>query len=363
MILKSIRVAALVCGLCALLVACQPDAPQSISPTADADPALEIATLVLSITPVPTLELFITAAPGTPSPMVTLNTTATMPPTQAPETPTPTATSSPTQEPSATPIIERRDHFVLQRPISQGEGRTDWVDRSYPYGGTQFGQREVHLGVEFFNPRFTSVQAAADGVVIFAGSDEQALIGPMPDYYGRVIVIQHELSTLDQQTVFTLYGHLQEIDVHEGQTIRVGERIGSVGDSGIAIGPHLHFEMRAGAPFDYRATRNPELWIQPYRGFGVLAGRVTTPRVTDAYGVVVYVRSTTLNRETYVYGSDRVNSDPVWNENFTLGDLPEGTYEVLIANRSGRVYFRQAITIEAGRSAWIEIPLENIPTD
>jgi len=35
----------------------------------------------------------------------------------------------------------------------------------------------------------------------------------------------------------------------------------------------------------------------------------------------------------------------------------------LIANRSGRVYFRQAITIEAGRSAWIEIPLENIPTD
>lgn len=363
MILNSFRDAALAFSACLMLVACQPDVSLSTTPTAGADPGLEIATLVLSITPVPTLELFVTAVPETPSSTTTLSATATLPPTQVPETPTPTITSSPTQEPSATPIIERRDHFVLQRPISQGEGRTDWVDRSYPYGGTQFGQREVHLGVEFFNPRFTSVQAAADGVVIFADSDEQALIGPTPGYYGRVIIIQHELSTLDQQTVFTLYGHLQEIDVREGQTVRVGERIGSVGDSGIAIGPHLHFEVRAGVPFDYRATRNPELWIQPYRGFGMLAGRVTTPRPADAYGVVVHVRSATLNRETYVYGSDRVNSDAVWNENFTLGDLPEGVYEVLIANRSGRVYFRQAITIEPGRSTWIEIPLENIPTD
>lgn len=361
MILNFVRSAALICSVCLTLVACQPDTSRLAVPTASADPALEIASLLLSVTPVSTLELIVTATPEASLPTARPSATATMLPQTfgTPDQPV----LPPTLEPSATSSITRRDHFLLQRPIAQGEGRSDWIDRSYPYGGTQFGQREVHLGVEFFNPRFTSVQAAADGVVIFAGSDEQALIGPTPAYYGRVVIIQHELSTLDQQTLFTLYGHLQEVDVREGQAVRVGERIGSVGDSGIAIGPHLHFEMRAGTPFDYRATRNPELWIQPYRGFGVLVGRVTTLRVNDAYGIVVYVRSTTLSRETYVYGGDRVNSDPVWNENFTLGDLPEGAYEVVIANRSGRVYFRQAITIEAGRSTWIEIPLDSIPTD
>ncbi|MDX1815536.1 MAG: M23 family metallopeptidase, partial [Thermodesulfobacteriota bacterium] len=45
--------------------------------------------------------------------------------------------------------------------------------------------------------------------------------------------------------VFSVYYHLQEYDVSEGQQVARGERIGAVGASGRATGPHLHFSVRA----------------------------------------------------------------------------------------------------------------------
>ncbi|MCA9911792.1 MAG: hypothetical protein KC496_00520, partial [Anaerolineae bacterium] len=94
---------------------------------------------------------------------------------------------------------------------------------------------------------------------------------------------------------------------------------------------------------------------QPYPGYGTLAGRVRG--IDNPYGVVLQVRSDAVQREVYTYGSDRVNSDPAWGENFTLGDLPAGVYEVYIRDSNGRVQFRQDVTIEAGKTNWLDVEL------
>jgi len=343
-----------------LLPACQS------ARTAAVLPPPTLASVVLAFTPPPTATASPTLTPSaTWTPSATPTATHTLPPTL---THTPQATLSPTITPSITvtptpttslsPTPSRQANFFLERPIAPGEGRADWVDRSYPYGGTQFGQREVHLGVEFFNRRFTPILAAAQGVVFYAGEDVQTAIGPTTNYYGQVVIIRHEVSSAEGLPIFSLYGHLQKINVETGQPVLTGQLIGQVGDTGIAEGPHLHFEVRVGDPLDYLRTRNPELYLKPYRGFGLLVGRVQSRSDAAVEGRVVLVRSETLRRETYVYGGPRANSDPAWGENFTLGDLPASTYEVIVSERSGRVLARQTVTLEAGRATWVELEME-----
>jgi murein DD-endopeptidase MepM/ murein hydrolase activator NlpD len=89
----------------------------------------------------------------------------------------------------------------------------------------------AHLGVDFGAPTGTPVRAVGDGIVTFAGQQNG---------YGNVIQIQH---SGDRQTV---YAHLSRIDVRRGQRVDQGSRIGAVGATGWATGPHLHFEFKLG---------------------------------------------------------------------------------------------------------------------
>jgi hypothetical protein len=264
----------------------------------------------------------------------------------------PTPRVTPTLSVTVVPFTEM---YVFERPIPRSDDLQDFATRVYPYGGTQFGQFDVHLGLDFINPRFTPVLAAGSGTVIYAGSDAEILFGPYLNYYGNLVVIAHDLQSVEGLPVYTLYAHLERIDVAAGAQVATGDVIGAVGATGIALGPHLHFEVRVGSPTDYLATRNPDFWIKPYPGFGTLAGRVTADGA-DVRGQVVLIRREGRTREAYVYGGDRVNSDPSWNENFTHGDLPAGVYEVIVSER-GRIYFQSEVTIEAGRTTFIEIPL------
>ncbi|RMG82315.1 MAG: hypothetical protein D6712_14900 [Chloroflexi bacterium] len=276
------------------------------------------------------------------------------------ETPQGTVLDTAAVQPSPTPTVVLGDHYVMERPIYRDatNGRSDWVDRTYPYGGTQYGEREVHHGVEFANPRFTPVLAVADGRVVFAGEDDQTLLGPTFDFYGNVVILEHHrLLSPEGLPVYTLYGHLQEIGVEVGDIVHAGNPIGKVGDSGIAIGPHLHFEVRVGDPFDYSATRNPDLWLKPWRGFGTLAGFVSDIEGNPVYGIVITVQSERVWRETYTYGDDSVNSDPAWGENFTLGDLPADDYDVFIRDEDGQLLFRELVPVESGQTTFIEIQL------
>ena len=273
----------------------------------------------------------------------------------------PTAVSLGSAEATATALaeIEPTDHHWLRRPIALSDNTVHWADRTYPYGSTQWDTRAVHLGVEFVNPRFTPVHAAASGWVAFAGEDSDVLLGPYENYYGKVVVLGHTIRSLDNRPIFTLYAHLDRVEVEAGQAIRAGERLGRVGSSGIAVGAHLHFEVRVDDPFDYRLTRNPELWLEHYIGRGMIAGLAHDAEGNPIYGQRIVVRSDTINREVFTYGSDLVNRDPVWNENFTASDLPQGSYEIVILDDVGRLAYRGQIMVEAYQTAFVDVLIES----
>ena len=86
-----------------------------------------------------------------------------------------------------------------------------------------------HKGVDYGAPSGTPVRAVGDGVVEFAGRQNG---------YGNVLEIRHS----NQRS--TLYAHLSRIDVQQGQHIEQGQRVGAVGSTGWATGPHLHFEVK-----------------------------------------------------------------------------------------------------------------------
>jgi murein DD-endopeptidase MepM/ murein hydrolase activator NlpD len=90
-----------------------------------------------------------------------------------------------------------------------------------------------HRGTDFAAPSGAPVQAALDGRVTAAGRHGG---------YGQTVRIAHGDGTM------TLYAHLSEINVASGQAVARGAVIGKVGSSGLATGPHLHFEwQRAGS--------------------------------------------------------------------------------------------------------------------
>ena len=90
------------------------------------------------------------------------------------------------------------------------------------------GEGAYHRGVDISSTYGTPIVAPADGVVLFAARDSG---------YGRMIEIDHG------QGVMTRYGHLSGFVVSPGQSVRRGEIIGYVGDSGRSTGPHLHYEV------------------------------------------------------------------------------------------------------------------------
>lgn len=255
-------------------------------------------------------------------------------------------------------VVEKTEHHVLRRPIEITPNTVHWTDRTYLYGSTQWDTREVHLGVEFVNPRYTPIFASEAGTVIFAGEDSDFPIGPYEGYYGFAVIIAHDIVSLDGEQVFTLYGHMDRVEVQEGKEVEKGDRIGRIGSSGIAAGAHLHYEVRVGEPYDYRFTRNPELWLQHYVDHGLLAGYVHDANGDPIQGQRIVVRSATVNREIFTYGSDRVNIDPVWQENFTVGDLPKDSYEIVILNEKGLVVYRNTVTVEPYKTTFVDILID-----
>ncbi|MCS7071591.1 MAG: M23 family metallopeptidase [Anaerolinea sp.] len=303
-------------------------------------------------TPLPTAAV-VSFATNTPLPTATASSVPS--PTPFPTTEPTIDRSGPTwTPPPRDPAVEVQDHYYFRRPTSSTA--VNWVDRTYPYGSTSGGRLQVHHGVEFVNPRGTPVYAVAAGTVIHAGDDLSMLFGPSLNYYGNLVVIQHDFSSPEGLPVFTLYGHLDRVGVQTGQRVEIDAEIGVVGATGIAMGPHLHFEVRVGDPYDFGSTRNPELWIRPFTGFGTLAGLVTDAAGNRLYDVTLTVESTDIRRYAFSYASDSVNSDPIIGENFVLGDLPANYYTVTVAER-GRVRFREIVYVYPNRTTFISVRL------
>jgi murein DD-endopeptidase MepM/ murein hydrolase activator NlpD len=247
-------------------------------------------------------------------------------------------------------------HFWLERPFSSEHRQ--WAEPTYPYGSRGTGIYVLHTGVDISNPLETPVRAVADGEVIYAGDDAERAFGPKPVFYGN-LVVQRLAQRSGDRDLYVLYGHLNTVEVRSGQTVRAGDVVGGVGMTGIAIGPHLHLEVREGAN-SYDATRNPEFWLRPLAGHGVLAGRVrdVTGRSVPGERLLVYKAGGTdqLWQVVRTYPADpQINSDEAWGENLLLADVPAGEY-VLVAGRSDAIV-RLPLTIEDGQVTFVEIEM------
>ena len=113
---------------------------------------------------------------------------------------------------------------------------------------SEFNTETFRKGVEFAAPRGTSVRAVAKGEVRFADWFRG---------YGRIVIVDHG------DGYFTVYGHLDEIDVEVGEGVSEGDTVGKAGDTGSLAGPRLYFEIRRGSePLD------PSGWLRRGAGTG-----------------------------------------------------------------------------------------------
>lgn len=89
----------------------------------------------------------------------------------------------------------------------------------------------AHRGIDYAAPQGTPVKATGDGKVAFVGANGG---------YGKTVVLQHG------EKYSTLYAHLSRFSrgIRRGKAVRQGELIGFVGQTGLATGPHLHYEFR-----------------------------------------------------------------------------------------------------------------------
>lgn len=282
----------------------------------------------------------------------------------------PTATAlPPTPVPSLTPVAEipcdpfvvdfciTEGHFILRRPIEPPGN--DRVEPAYRYGSTANGTREPHHGVEFPNRSGTLVYAAGRGIVVFAGPDRQAIYSPWENFYGNLVVIKHD------DGLFTLYAHLSKIAVQTGQEVFTTDQIGEVGSTGVAIGSHLHFEVRRGNGEDYFATQNPELWLMPlydenYAPLGALMISVVDPDrklIKYAKLTIRYYRDRSQRHVKSYYGVTYSPDMRNGEENAAFSDLLAGDYRIAV-EANDKVYERW-VEVAWGKLTQIVFVVEN----
>jgi len=124
------------------------------------------------------------------------------------------------------------DKFLWSQPFarqSHSQAEATFADvRNYIYEGKKIDQ-QVHLGYDLAVTQHIGVEASNDGRVVYA-----APLG----IYGNCIVVDHGYG------LQTIYGHLSQINVHEGDMVKRGQAMGTSGQTGMAGGDHIHFAMQ-----------------------------------------------------------------------------------------------------------------------
>lgn len=254
--------------------------------------------------------------------------------------PDPLSTPLPTAQPI--PITARRpplypvpwalkpyDHFYFTRPVAPDQ--VNWPLSAYKFGATNFSPNLPHTGVDIVVEEGTPVLAAAAGRVVWAGTGLLSGGEDPNDPYGVAVSIQHEFG-FNNEPLFTAYTHLLSTVAKKGDWVEAGDLIAFSGQTGNVTGEHLHFEVRLG-PNEYYNSVNPELWMVPPVGWGVLAGRVTNSWGNPVGNLQIRITSYETGQRWYPqsYGTlELINSDPYYNENLVLSDLPQGTYEIMV---------------------------------
>lgn len=246
----------------------------------------------------------------------------------------------------------------FRRPIDQGDN--PYIDQTYRYGSTMGGNFQQHQGVEFNNPDGTAVYAIGSGKLVYAGRAEQGAL---------TVAIRHDTTVAGPRgplRVFSVYYHNSSLIAKLGQKVAAGEMISRVGNSGRATNDHMHLEVHAAPGDDVAAivdslqrfpqfTTNPELWIDPLPGTGIVAGQVfdaagkPIPQAR-VYGIVKPDPVETPFSFAETYG-DKAHPHPLYGEHFAVSDVPPGGYVVGVEIAGRRVLRR--ITVEAGKLTWV----------
>ncbi|MGI9101754.1 MAG: M23 family metallopeptidase [Terriglobales bacterium] len=128
--------------------------------------------------------------------------------------------------------LKTEPHFLWSQPFQQqpnSKVESNFADvRNYIYQSKKIDQ-QVHLGYDLSITQHVGVQASNDGKVVWA-----APLG----IYGNCIVVDHGYG------LQSIYGHLSEIAVHEGDVVKRGQVMGKSGMTGLAGGDHIHFSMQ-----------------------------------------------------------------------------------------------------------------------
>lgn len=132
---------------------------------------------------------------------------------------------------SRSPSAQARSGLSRRPPDDGAAPQLIWPVKGVVY--SRFGARGAgrHDGIDIAAPEGTPFSAAADGEVIFSGVQRG---------YGNLIIVRHEGGLV------TIYAHNQKNLVKEGARVRKGQQLGTIGRTGRATGPHLHFEVRQG---------------------------------------------------------------------------------------------------------------------
>ena len=253
----------------------------------------------------------------------------------------------PTPDPAAPP-----PPLSLANPLPDA-GR----NAGYPYGSDGSGRYLLHNGLDMADEDDDLAVAVADAQVIVARDDIDELFGWRCDWYGQLVVLRLDEAHAGQP-VYVLYGHVKDVQVGEGQIVGRGEPVAREGAAGVATVPHLHLEVRVGTN-TFGATRNPLLWLEPWSGSGVIAGRLVDPDGRAWQGVTVTLidrqaEASFLNTWTYLDDPDHlIRPDPALGENFVFGPVAEGSYDVFVQLQGDE--YRQTVEVRDGELTTVEI--------
>jgi murein DD-endopeptidase MepM/ murein hydrolase activator NlpD len=121
---------------------------------------------------------------------------------------------------------------IFQPPLERGVHTAEFGDRRRYHRPDGSESASVHFGLDLWSEPGTPVRASGRGRIVLAA--ERLLTG-------NTVIIEH------LPGVYTLYYHMDSLEVREGQMVKQGDTIGTLGSTGFATGAHLHWELRVGA--------------------------------------------------------------------------------------------------------------------
>jgi len=132
-------------------------------------------------------------------------------------------------------LVLRKQEMLASIPAVQPIANDDLTQTASGFGWRMHPIHKImkfHAGMDFTAKTGTPIHSTGDGVVVYA---EYATNG-----YGMHVIVDHGF---DYQT---LYAHLSKLEVRKGQRVKRGDVVGLVGNTGLSVGPHLHYEVHKG---------------------------------------------------------------------------------------------------------------------